>query len=42
LRHLGFQSSHVLAQDELLAGAHTFDDRKDFGPNLRVLGLKIE
>jgi hypothetical protein len=32
----------VLPQDELLAGADTFDDREDFGANLCVLRLKIE
>ena len=32
----------MLAQDELLAGAHLLDDRHDFGANLRELRLKIE
>jgi hypothetical protein len=32
----------MLAQDELLARTHTFDDRQDFGSNLRELRLKIQ
>jgi len=36
------QGTHMLAQDELLAGAHAFDDRHDFGAYLGELRLKIE
>ena len=41
-RDLRLECAHVLAQDEVLARADTFDGREHFGAELRVLRLKIE
>ena len=42
LRDFRFERAHVLAEDEVLTGAHALDDRHHFGANLRELRLKIE
>jgi hypothetical protein len=39
---LSLERAHVLAQDEVLTGAHLVDDRHHFRANLRKLSLKIE
>ncbi len=36
------QGAHVLAENEVLAGAHLLDDRHHFGANLSKLRLQIE
>ncbi len=41
-RNFRFERAHVLAQNELLAGADRFDDRHDLGADLGELRLKIE